>query len=77
VRSVRRDLRLCPASHEHQRPQYGDVRVRAALADFDIEVIGSGRRWPLDSPAFDVMTQTWSANGWFLCGSRLCGRPFA
>jgi hypothetical protein len=37
--------------------QFG--RVRAALADFDMEVIGSGRRWPLDSPAFDVMTQTW------------------
>jgi hypothetical protein len=33
--------------------------VRAALADFDIEVVGCGRRWPLDSPAFDVMIQTW------------------
>ncbi len=33
--------------------------LRAALADFDIEVAGSGRRWPLDSPAFDVMVQTW------------------
>ena len=33
--------------------------VRAALADFDIEVVGSGRRWPLDSPTFDVMIQTW------------------
>jgi len=32
--------------------------VRAALADFDIEVVGSGRRWPLDSPASDVMIQT-------------------
>jgi hypothetical protein len=28
--------------------------VRTALADFDIEVVGSGHRWPLDSPAFDV-----------------------
>jgi hypothetical protein len=37
--------------------QFG--RVRAVLADFDIEVVGSGRRWPLDSPAFDVMIQTW------------------
>jgi hypothetical protein len=27
--------------------QFGPVR--AALADFDIEVVGSGRRWPLDS----------------------------
>jgi hypothetical protein len=33
--------------------------VLAALADFDLEVIGSGRRWPLDSPAFEVMHQTW------------------
>jgi hypothetical protein len=33
--------------------------IRAALADFEVEVIGSGRRWPLDSAAFDVMTQTW------------------
>jgi hypothetical protein len=37
--------------------QFGPVR--AAPADFDIEVVGSGRRWPLDSPAFDVMMQTW------------------
>jgi hypothetical protein len=37
--------------------QFGPVR--AALANFDIEVVGSGRRWPLDSPAFDVMMQTW------------------
>jgi Aminoglycoside-2''-adenylyltransferase len=34
--------------------------IRAALADFEFEVVGSGRRWPLDSPAFDVMTQTWA-----------------
>jgi hypothetical protein len=33
--------------------------VRAALADFDFEVVGSGRSWPLDSAAFDVMHQTW------------------
>lgn len=33
--------------------------VRAALADFDFEVVGSGRSWPLDSAAFEVMTQTW------------------
>jgi hypothetical protein len=33
--------------------------IRAALADFEFEVVGSGRRWPLDSPAFNVMTQTW------------------
>jgi hypothetical protein len=33
--------------------------VRAALADFEIEVVGSGHRWPVDSAAFDVMHQTW------------------
>ena len=33
--------------------------IRAALADFDVEVVGAGRRWPLDSAAFDVMAQTW------------------
>jgi hypothetical protein len=33
--------------------------IRAALADFDVEVVGSGHRWPLDSTAFEVMTQTW------------------
>jgi hypothetical protein len=33
--------------------------IRVALADFDIEVVGSGHRWPLDSEAFDVMHQTW------------------
>ena len=33
--------------------------IRAALADFDFEVVGAGRRWPLDSAAFDVMPQTW------------------
>jgi hypothetical protein len=33
--------------------------IRAALAGFDFEVAGSGRLWPLDSPAFEVMHQTW------------------
>ena len=33
--------------------------VRAALAGYDLEVVGAGRIWPLDSPAFDVMHQTW------------------
>ncbi len=33
--------------------------IRAALVDFDMEVVGSGRRWPLESMAFHVMTQTW------------------
>ena len=33
--------------------------VRQALAGYDLEVVGSGRRWPIDSPAFDVLNQTW------------------
>jgi Aminoglycoside-2''-adenylyltransferase len=33
--------------------------IRASLADFEFEVVGSGHRWPLDSAAFDVMHQTW------------------
>jgi hypothetical protein len=38
-------------------PDFG--AVRQALAGYDFEVIGSGRAWPLDNPAFDVMHQTW------------------
>ena len=38
-------------------PDFG--AVRDALAGYHFEVIGSGRAWPLDSPAFDVMRQTW------------------
>jgi hypothetical protein len=38
-------------------PDFG--AVRDALAGYDFEVIGSGRAWPLDSPAFEVMHQTW------------------
>lgn len=33
--------------------------VRAALSGYNFEVVGSGRIWPLDSPAFEVMNQTW------------------
>jgi Aminoglycoside-2''-adenylyltransferase len=35
------------------------AEVRAALAEFEVEVVGSHRRWPVDSPAFDVLHQTW------------------
>jgi Aminoglycoside-2''-adenylyltransferase len=38
-------------------PDFGVVR--AALAAYEMETIGSGHAWPLDSPAFDVMNQTW------------------
>ena len=33
--------------------------VRAALAGYDMVVVGDGGRWPLDSPAFEAMHQTW------------------
>jgi len=33
--------------------------IRAALADFEFHVVGSGRWWPLDSPAYEVLHQTW------------------
>jgi hypothetical protein len=38
-------------------PDFG--AVRDALAGYHFEVVGSGRAWPLDSPAFGVMHQTW------------------
>jgi len=40
-------------------PAAGFPAIRAALADLEFQVVGSGRAWPLDSPAFDVMHQTW------------------
>jgi hypothetical protein len=40
-------------------PAAGFGAIRAALADFQFDVIGSGHRWPLDSAAFEVMYQTW------------------
>jgi hypothetical protein len=33
--------------------------IREAFADFELDVVGSGHRWPLDSSAFEVMQQTW------------------
>jgi len=40
-------------------PRAGFAEIRAALAELAVDVVGSGRIWPLDSPAFDVMHQTW------------------
>jgi Aminoglycoside-2''-adenylyltransferase len=45
-------------------PAAGFTEVRAALATFDCDVVGSvdghtGMRWPLNSPAFDEHFQTW------------------
>jgi hypothetical protein len=33
--------------------------VRDALGGYEFEVVGAGLAWPLDSPAFNVMFQTW------------------
>jgi hypothetical protein len=33
--------------------------IRRALSEFDFDVVGSGRIWPLEHEAFDVMHQTW------------------
>jgi hypothetical protein len=51
-----------PREHEDLAiavPIGGFAPVRADLSGFEIEVVGSGHRWPLDSPAFDVMHQSW------------------
>jgi len=52
-----------------QRRHHGDLEIgvpapefeaiRKALAGYDFRVAGSGRLWPLDSPAFGMMFQTW------------------
>jgi hypothetical protein len=34
-------------------------QVRAALAGYEFEVAGSGQLWPADTPAFEIMHQTW------------------
>ena len=35
------------------------VEVQAALPGYEFDVVGSGRRWPLEHEAFDEMHQTW------------------
>ena len=40
-------------------PAPGFGAIREALAGYRFEVVGAGRAWPLDSPAFRVMHQTW------------------
>ena len=45
-------------------PRGAFAEVAAALADYDVAVVGgpgdgSGRRWPVDSPAAEVFHQTW------------------
>ena len=39
--------------------RFGEIRAALGDFDFEFEVVGSGRRWSLDSSAFDVMHQTW------------------
>ena len=63
------DLFLGEQTREHEDLEVAVPRgsfgaVAAALADYDVAVVGgpgdgSGRRWPLDSPAADVFHQTW------------------
>jgi len=33
--------------------------IRSALSSYEFDVVGSGRRWPLEDPAFDTHFQTW------------------
>lgn len=40
-------------------PAAGFAALRAALADHEVQVVGSGRRWPLASAAMDEHFQTW------------------
>jgi len=58
------DLFRGQASREHEDleiavPAGRFDLIRAALADYEFDVVGAGKRWPLDSPAFDIMHQTW------------------
>ena len=58
------DLFRGEATREHEDleiavPAGGFDLIRTAFADFELDVVGSGHRWPLDSPAFEVMHQTW------------------
>ena len=41
-------------------PRAGFGEVRDALPDVEFDVIGAGQRWPIDSPAFDLLHQTWA-----------------
>ena len=63
------DLFRGEATREHEDieigvPAAGFCELRHALADYACDVVGSdddgvGRRWPLDSAAFDEHFQTW------------------
>ena len=50
------------------------AEIRDALPDLAFEVVGSGRRWPVGSAAFEVMVQTWGRdNDGILSARRLPG----
>lgn len=58
------DLFLGEQTREHGDleiavPEAGFDEVRWALTGYAFDVVGSGRRWPLESPAFGLMHQTW------------------
>lgn len=60
------DLHRGEQTREHQDTEVGLPntpeafgQVRTALAGFHFEVVGSGLFWPLDSPAYATMHQTW------------------
>ncbi|MQA81580.1 MAG: hypothetical protein GEV10_24365 [Streptosporangiales bacterium] len=40
-------------------PGTGFAEVRQALSGYEFDVVGAGRRWPPESPAFDLLHQTW------------------
>jgi hypothetical protein len=51
-------------SREHEDleigvPLAGFAAIRAALNEFAFDVVGFGKRWTLDSPAFALTHQTW------------------
>jgi hypothetical protein len=58
------DLFVGQKNREHRDleiavPSNGFWAIHDVLGAYAFDVVGSGRRWPLDSPAFEVMHQTW------------------
>ncbi len=58
------DLFLGEQTREHDDleiavPADAFLQIVEELPGLDFDVVGAGRRWPLESEAFDVMHQTW------------------
>lgn len=58
------DLFVGQKNREHRDleiavPSSGFWAIHDVLRGYAFDVVGSGRRWPLDSTAFEVMHQTW------------------